>query len=307
MTEIYKFKENVKPTWLKHPTTIQIDTQNLCNLNCLHCNVKEGGSFKLERGIMPIKTIHKIIEYFRDIPLYCIAPFMNGEPLLETRLHKINDMIEDINTRSIIDTNGSIYENRDLLIHPNLWLVRFTINGCDKETYKKVHGKDLFKDALQTLYWFKEHKYRNQNIMIHLIVNKYNEYQIEEWIKFFEGFERRIFMIHFSKGQDNSIKYLSKSFMSTRPLLINSKGKRSLEKLKPNYPCQCWDILSISHKGDLLQCPDLPYKVNYGNINNTDILEAWNKRNENKMSNPYCLSCNLRSVNALKIFESFNL
>jgi hypothetical protein len=51
-----------KPMWAKHPTTIQFDTQNICNAKCLYCNphgtfIKKQAKLPLNRQKNKSKTI----------------------------------------------------------------------------------------------------------------------------------------------------------------------------------------------------------------------------------------------------------
>lgn len=298
-------KESFSPTWIDRPTTLQLDTQNRCNLNCVYCNVKKGGAYDLERGVMSLELIEKTLGYFNK-KLYCVAPFLNGEPLLDSRLNKINDLIMNIGAKSVIDTNGTNYRNRELLLHRNLFMTRFTISAVNRETYLKVHGANLFSDALKTLYWFSDHKSPGQNIMLHFIANNLNENQIEEYARFFRGFKMRIFPVHSTAEQRASFR--SKGvleFPENRPLVIDERGHRKIEVLKPNYPCQCWDILTVSYRGELMQCPDVPYLANYGNIKTVDPMEAWKQRNLNRMNNRYCQTCNVKNPKYREIFDTY--
>lgn len=303
LSESFKLKERFRPSWIDRPTTLQLDTQNFCNLRCVYCNVKRGGPYCLDRGVMDLSLIERALQDVKG-SVYCVAPFMNGEPLLEKRLPQINDLIQGIGAKSVIDTNGSLYENRELLLHRNLFLVRFTISARDAQTYRMVHGQDVFEDALKTLYWFEAHRYSSQKIMLHFIANRFNEDQIEDYLRLFSGFKIRVFPVHEAKDQGaSSTSKGSQIFEDNRPVIIDEHGKRSIEKLKPNYPCQCWDILAIGFDGSTLQCPDVPYSANYGNLKEVALKDMWKQRNLNRMKNKYCVSCSVRSPKSAQLFD----
>ena len=118
------------PMWVNSPESVQLDTQNKCNLDCVYCNVQK--RFHNPKGEMPLKTIKLITEYFTGYDLWCIAPFMNGDPLLEERLPTILDLISDSGQSAVLDTNGTFTKNLGMLIHPSLKLVRFTISAYNK-------------------------------------------------------------------------------------------------------------------------------------------------------------------------------
>lgn len=294
----------VYPLWLSRPLTIQIDTQNYCNLKCVYCNVRENFGFNLPRGRMTDEMLEGIIKYWGQKVIWAIAPFMDGEPLLETRLPKINYWIKKYtNAICIIDTNGSIWKNRHFLLHPNMKIVRFTISACDPETYKVVHGKDLFSDAVKTFQWFRCMKNPKQKLMLHFIINKFNDHQIEKYIKLFKGVKIRFFALHYGPGQSASKMARGESLYHF-PYIVEANGKRHFEIL-PNLPCQCWDIMAIGVNGEIMQCPDYPASYNYGNVKDVDMMEAWRERLKNKMDNSYCRECNVKVPNWKQIIDKY--
>jgi len=303
-----------KPTWLNHPTTIQLDTHNYCNLKCEYCNVQ--GSFNLPHGKMPLETIEYVLKYFgeRKTKLWCVAPFMNGEPLLDDRLPQIMDLANQYcKTSCVIDTNGTISKNKRFLLHPNLRLARFTISAATPETYEKVHGKPFINRALSTFSWFLTHKRHNQTAWLHFIATKHNIHELQLWINNFEGVGRTVFPIHRGIFQNNSRQVALKEFRSFlkdslpgEPFMINEKNK--VQSVRPWRDdkfgvCQCWGILGIGWNGEIMQCVDFPYRYNYGKVGEVDLLEAWQERLQNKMDNPCCNSCSVRFPNWKKLMD----
>jgi len=300
-----------KPAWVSRPTTIQLDTHNFCNLKCEYCNVQ--GSFNLSHGKMPLKTIEYVLRYFQGQKFWCIAPFMNGEPLMDERLPQIMDMAKKYcNTSCVIDTNGTLYENRHLLIHRNLRLVRFTISAVTPETYRTVHGKPLFDKAVSTLRWFLKEKLSHQKAWLHFIATEDNIHELKQYIKRFMGIGRTIFTVHRGLSQINSeqiglqhFPQFLKNAVPNEPIMINEQNKNV--PINPWHdkfsPCQCWGIMPISWDGRILQCVDFPYEYNYGKVGEVDLLEAWKERLQNKMDNPCCNSCSVRFPNWKKLMD----
>ncbi|MFA5365338.1 MAG: radical SAM protein, partial [Candidatus Bathyarchaeia archaeon] len=157
------------PMWVNCPESVQLDTQTRCNLDCVYCNVQKRSSNP--KGTMPIETIRYITEYFKGSKLWCIAPFMNGDPLLEERLPQILDLIGGSGQEAVLDTNGTFTKNLEMLIHPSLKLVRFTISASTPQTYEKVHGKPLFETAWNSVRWFEKNKLTSQKLWINYIEN----------------------------------------------------------------------------------------------------------------------------------------
>jgi len=295
---IRQTKQVIHPSWLDRPFNIQIDTHNYCNLACEYCNVKDGASFNLPRGRMSDDILWYVIKYWGKHGIGAVCPYVNGEPLLDERLLKICDYtVEHTNAINIIDTNGSVWRNRHLLVHPNAKTVRFTISANTKETYRKVHGKDLFKDAINTFWWFNENRYPTQDLRLHFIVTKNNMNEIEDWIKRFKGFQRRVFPLHRMEGiQKDSVNALpEKGFWreNERPLIVHPNEKRELHQLHSYEMCQGTWSITVSWDGRIIHCTDAPYKYNYGHVYEVDMMEAWQKRIR-RLNHPACEACTVK-------------
>jgi MoaA/NifB/PqqE/SkfB family radical SAM enzyme len=270
-----------KPMWVDCPENIQFDTTGKCNLNCVYCN-PQNNCWSPKKD-MDFEIVKEVLDYFKGKPLWSVSPFMNGEPLL-----------------CVLDSNGTAYENRKLLLHPNLKVVRFTISAVTPETYERVHGKPYFEKALATIEWFKENKLSCQELWLHFIENKYNVHEREAWLKRFWDINKTVFPIHSSELQPNSVK--SDSGGTKFKVLAGGKIEYYSHK---TVPCQCWDTMNISLDGKIIQCSDFPDKVNYGRVGEVDLLEAWRERNLNKMDNIYCNSCSLRLPHWQKVMDKY--
>jgi len=319
---ILHFSFDDTPTWVRCPHSLQIDTLNYCTCNCEYCNVKEDGAFGIPRGKMTWEMIKYIIEYWGRFPeMRVIAPFMNGEPTLDERLYDIFEYtkIKAPHAYNLIDTNGTVYENRENLVNSNLRITRFTISGATRETYRRVHGVDLFDKAIKTFEWFNENRLKNQRIELHFIVTKNNEHEIEQWIDRFNGFLRRVFPLHRMEGiQENSERSLGsnesfiiktdtlENWLESRPLLIYPDGKRVRHPLPKKMTCQGMSF-AVQWDGTIMHCTDAPPTYNYGNVYEKDMLEAWHERNRARISNPACIACNSKRPDWREILEKYVL
>jgi MoaA/NifB/PqqE/SkfB family radical SAM enzyme len=284
------------PRWYDYPTTIQLDTHNFCNLACIYCNPQ--GSFKAEHGWMKMSTIEYILKYFSDrhISPDVVAPFMNGDSLLETRMPQITRLINQYLPKARVDvfTNGAAYKNRRLLVDPNINDVRFTISAASEKMYERIHGKPYFQRVLKTLKWTTAHKLPHQHIIINFVLTGYNVTELEAWKRKFSMYEQDIRPIHVGIDQDSaeeavhglSFKHACK--LSCNPML-HPTMKFSEDRL-----CCCWHDLAISWDGHLMQCPDVSYECNYGKVEEVDILDFWRWRVSRGLDNRWCRACNFR-------------
>lgn len=253
-----------------------------------------------------MEMIKYIIRYwgrFKEMEL--IAPFMNGDPLLDDRMLDIFDYTKlHSHAYNVIDTNGINYDNRNLMIHPNLKIVRFTVSAASRETYKKVHGVDQYDSVFKTLRWMEDNKLPETTMQFHFIVTKNNEHEIGDWIELFEGYKRKIFPLHRMEGiQEDSEEALGVSpewvidtstperWAATRPLFIDPNGRRYRDIIPKDRICQGMSF-AVQWDGKIVHCTDAPTTYNYGHVYEVDMLYAWRLRNRARISNPACIACN---------------
>ena len=294
------------PRWVSGPTCVQLDTHNYCNLSCLHCNVKQDGSFNLERGAMRDETYIKVIEYFRDSRVD-VATFMNGEPLMEPRLDYFNNLAGSISkSKIVIDTNGTLYVHRYKLLNENIKTVRVTINSSDPDTYELIHGKRLMWEAIKTLEWVHDRKRKDVELAINHIVNKHNVHELGDFLDFFKGYTINVFPVHYGDTQISALKHKTdeiREFFRVTPGGHISYPNREKEAM--GDPCQCFNILGIGQKGEIMQCVDFPATHNYGTIHDTDILTAWKDRIKNGLDNECCNNCSVRFDNWKEVLNKW--
>jgi len=310
--------ETIHPSWVDHPSNIQIDTHNYCNLwlhgkGCIHCNVKPAGGWNLPRGWMPTDMIHYIIRYWGSHGAESVAPYINGEPMMDARLPWICDLCQKNGMYVLVDTNGTLYRFRRRLIHPNLREVRFSFSAVTPETYEKVHGAPLYEAAEKTIKWFLRNKLPSQTARLYFITNRFNMHEIDEYIKRWEG---KAWITIFPLHEVPNIQLESTKTRPTpqdyweqiterivgetprqpyRPIDIYISGKRRIRHFPPYVTCQGTYSFSIAWTGQLLHCTDIPYKFNYGHIYERDMLEVWHERNKAKLGHPACSVCNVKN------------
>ena len=296
-----------KPMWAKHPTVIQFDTQNICNAKCIYCNPH--GTFIKKQAKLPLKTINNVLQYVKNKGWFInyVPAFMNGDPLLELRLPTITQMIKSyLRAKVIIFTNGIAYNNRHLLLDKNLDLINFTVSAATAKSYKKVHGVDKFSDALKTISWFKKHRKLHQRIRLVYILCKENFHELEAWKNLFSCFDQNV-RPPFDAGEykpQSRIAEGDKSFETYLRQASQENYPASLE-YKMDIPCACWDSLNISFEGNIMQCMDLPYQFNWGNVNDVDISEVWHKRNQLGLDHEACRQCKMKNPRWKEIFEKY--
>lgn len=285
-----------QPMWVKHPSVIQFDTQNICQLSCIYCNPTH--IYNTEHGRLPLKTIDYVLRYVRDKHWFInyACPFMNGDPLLELRLPRIAEMIKSyLHSRVLIFTNGVAYENRHMLLSPYIDTIHFTVSAATKETYLRVHGSDEFANAFKTIRWFRDRKQRHQRIIMVFVQCRENTHELEDWKELFYGFDQIVRPLFEGKEKPQSI--LAKGNLTTEQLFSHASHQFFPDdRTYDNYqPCPCWDSLNISWKGEIMQCMDLPYQYHWGSVYENDIEQVWNRRNLLGTRHEACRTCGMKN------------
>ena len=231
--------------------------------------------------------------------MYDIRPFQNGDPIFETRLHKISDMIYDYTGANItIYTNGVAYQNRELLRHPRLTTVFFTVSAATRETYKKVHGRDFFDSVLKTLHWLEENKYPTQTIVITLVVTRNNIDEIDKWTELFKDFPQVIAPLHSGYKGPESLECL-------RGLSLTEITEKygTYKGYMFHLPCVCWNNITVSVDGKYLFCQIGTPDTDLGDIHEITLQEAWSRKMKIGLDNSLCQVCNMKASNYKEIWN----
>lgn len=318
----------VTPVWVSHPTNIQLEIHNYCNLwlngkGCIHCNVKPSGGWNLPRGYMKDETIRYVVEYWGKHGALEVAPYINTEFMMDDRAKWVSDLCQQNGLSVVIDTNGTLFDYRSRLVHPNNKQVRFSYSALTSETYELVHGADLFKEATATLEWFLKNREPEQYPMIYFITNRYNVGELKPFLKRWKGrCHITVYPLHEVDGiqkvseatkiskhgywdeitKDLTGKYPKQPF---RPIDFYPDGAVRIRHFQYWIACQGSTSFSVNWQGLILHCTDIPYSFNYGSVYDGDMLEVWQKRNLAKLGHSACNVCNVKSPNHDKIINRY--
>jgi hypothetical protein len=224
-------------------------------------------------------------------------PFMNGDSLTMT-----GDELDAFlvlgrkylpNARNVIYSNGADSLKAVMFLNSLLDEIHFTVSASTSETYKRIHGADRFNDVIRTFDML-INSWVSDKIYVHFIYNKLNEHELNEWRILFGRAKLHISPLHYTDEQTTSLKILDKENMVRGYELGSTANPRILYFW---HPCNCYNNLAISWKGEFMQCPDVHYKYNYGKVGEVSIKEAWRKRADDMLNCEGCNSCNLKNRN----------
>ena len=153
-----------------------IEINGICNYKCTYCPKTESrGQFAT---FIPLTEYKRLLLQCVDIGIKVIQLEGSGEATLLPNLHEYIKATTDSNIFSHIYTNGYCLtkDNIKKYIESGLTYCRVSINGYNRENYKKNTGVDAFDRVLENCLYMKEYieKYQldTKLSLYHLILDK---------------------------------------------------------------------------------------------------------------------------------------
>lgn len=256
--------------------TLFVEVTNRCNLNCKFC--KEDDVLYRKTGCKKWLSKGKVlsVQEWRDIIiqakyLHCHNfIIIGGEPFLE--FEKIKEIVcfikENIefDTKITIYTNGVLLDNEKIVnfiekYQINIWLQILSDNN---KTYYEITGEEKLFNKISSV--IKQLIKHNINYRLSLLVNKFNENEVENIIENFKHYIS-IEYIYPIKNNFFSHKYLKQIYDKNRSFV-----KLSLplyDKISKYHNCYK-GMLAISCDGSIYPCI-MSRQLYLGNIHDITI------------------------------------
>lgn len=162
------------------PLALRIILTNLCNINCIMCNI---GSQK-DKFTIPYEVINKIIDLF---PYLERLDWQGGEVFL---VEYFEELVQKAslypNIYQTLQTNGLLLDKKwaQLLAKYNI-AVLFSIDATTKKTYERIRSGARFQDLLENINVFNEYREKyNSNAakILCVCIMRSNYMEIEEFV-----------------------------------------------------------------------------------------------------------------------------
>ena len=266
------------------PKTVSIETTNRCNASCSFC---PNNSLARNRLTMSDELFKKIISDCMEFNPEYIEPFLNGEPLMDSKIfERITYIRENLpETKIKLYTNGNLLtpEKTDLLAQIGIEELFVSINSLNCSKYMEVMGLDLKKTLSNMEYLINKRDFVANKIVFRM--TRTNDTSLFE--------------------QDQFIRYCDELGVKSYIVgLFNYKGSIESDLPIPNYPCEHIERVDILSNGNVtLCCMDQEGEYSWGNVKNSSILEIFNGKKASLYKNLHregkrnhiapCYSCNL--------------
>lgn len=230
----------------RNSSVIEIKPVTSCNLNCIYCSISEGlesrkTDFVVEKDYL-VEELKKLVEFI-DEPVE-VHIGVQGEPLLYADIEElISDLqkMEKVQTISI-DTNGTLLNKKmiDRLAKNSKLQVNFSLDAIDEEKARKLAGTKTYNVGYIKEMISYAAKKLNKVIVAPVLVQGYNEDEMEKIILFIKSI----------KGTKKSIKEKTRKqpVLGIQNFLSYKTGKHPAKELPWEKFYQILDKLEQKHQ-----------------------------------------------------------
>jgi MoaA/NifB/PqqE/SkfB family radical SAM enzyme len=271
--------------WLKRdrlrsmPYRYTIDPLNVCNLRCPLCPTGLG-TLKRDAGKMEFEKFTQIIDQIE--PYAYLAELYNwGEPYLHPRIF---DMIAYASQRKISVRMSSNFNrfNEEMArktVASGLDALTISVDGATQETYARYRRKGNLATVLNNIKLLVAEKERQGSrkpfIIFRMLINKYNEHEIDEMRAIAEDLGVDTFTTGTLYVDTTNQAQIDEWLPTTEEL---SYYDYSAEKLENVWHCSdLWESVTINWDGGLAPCCWLhDHKNDIANVFDSSIKDIWN-------------------------------
>lgn len=261
----------------KKPVTADIFLTDYCNNACPYCAYARYGERNGE--YMPYD---KFVEYadrmWNDLGVEGFILTGGGEPTLNPDFDKITAFLERSEMIYGINTNFNVYKD----FNPSF--LKVSLDGYDKESYKRRRGVDAYIETIENIKRFRKEHLRTRIGLQMLATNLvdvaefyYKHREIDFDYMVFRPVEScgGEYYKDFSKYQEqrNIVSFVKKLASLDSRVVLNYKFDHIGERVS-DCPAH-WSQLAINQRGEVLYCCHKPQEI-IGHIMDDNILEKHN-------------------------------
>lgn len=152
------------------PKKMLFEISNICNHKCVFCAYKK---MTRPKGVVDPNLFKDIVQQAYELGIKEIGLHSGAEPFACKNLEYFVEICSKIGFEYIyLSTNGTLATQNRIkrVLDAGLHSIKFSINAGDRETYKKIHGKDQFDIACQNVFFTNEYR-KKLNRQIYLAVS----------------------------------------------------------------------------------------------------------------------------------------
>lgn len=271
--------------WLKRekvwgmPFRYTIDPLNVCNLRCPLCPTGLG-TLGRERGKMTPQQFYNLIDQVSPYA-YTVEMYNWGEPFLHPQIFEMISYASSkrIAVRLSSNMNRFSPEMAKKAVQSGLDAVLVSVDGATQEVYEKYRRGGNLERVLENVRSLvaakKQAGSRTPFITLRMLINKYNEDQIESMRQIADDLDVDAFTLGTTFVDTTDPKQIDEWLPKDEAL---SYYDYSAEKLENVWHCaDLWESVTINWDGGLAPCCWLHEKGHdYENVYDRPLKEIWN-------------------------------
>jgi len=271
--KVFNFSEN-PPL----PRSLNIELNNTCNQKCIFCPYHGQYAFHEPKpAMLDQKFVQQILKqaYELGIGEKELGFYMAGEPFLYSGLASIVKYAKSLGFKyTFITTNGALATPERLkeIVDAGLDSIRFSINGGDSESYKKIHQADDFDKVLENVRWLDSYRKKKKiSIAVSLssVLTKQTLNIKDEIKNTFSQYVDDIIFIPVILGRIDNKEVLREQLE-----VVDDSGEINHEYICPIL----FDTMYINALGKVVPCCDA-YDCDLEFVDlyqDNDLVKAWN-------------------------------
>lgn len=278
------------------PRDIMVELSNVCNHKCIFCAnpkmTRKVGRIDKDLLVGIMKDAYKLGS--RDIGFYT-----TGDPLVHKDLSTFVGQAKEIGyDYTYISTNGALATEDRIraLVEAGIDSIKFSINAGDRETYRKIHGRDDWDVVIRNLKFvsgLRETLDRKLNLGITYVVVDQNQHLTESFYNEIIQYVDEIYFSYCTVHGGNMVE--NKDLLGSDIEMAQIEAPCHMLFRRAHITCEGYmTMCCIDYQNYLAVC-DLREK---------SLEEAWNdplfqdmrrRHVENKLEGTLCYNC-IRSV-----------
>ena len=298
---LYKACNAPKAVLVDFPRIIDIEATNTCNFRCIFCPTGNR-SMKRPSGFMQKDLFEKIVDQCVD-RCHGIRFIGWGEPLLHSDIVEFVSYATENDILTHINTNASKLDMilAEELVDAGLSSIKFSFQGIDRESYKKMRKTDFFEGMIKSIEGMNVARGPSRFPYIAASTSTTDETQEE-----IDSFKKRLEPIVDSLSIGKTIF----GFMDLSAARLTPQEREMIEgmveieerTLKHPDPCpEVYDKLTIQWDGTVrVCCNDHSGETNLGNVKTSSLEDIWvhpilthyrERLMQKEYSGPLCSTC----------------
>ncbi|MBF0466739.1 MAG: radical SAM protein [Nitrospirae bacterium] len=274
------------------PLVIEVGATNGCNHNCVHCMFQQYVKYKKEKSFIDLLSFKNFLDDFKAMGGIEVYFAGNGEPLLNESLPDFIEHGSSVGLNMAMSTNG-VFLTPEVSerILPCMRFLKFSINGSDRESYKRIHRCDesdfdtVIKNIGYAVSFRNEHKL-NLQIVLQFLTLRTNYKAVEGIVRICKQLDADKVIIRNAIFKNNTMATYSDEFVQYLKS-INDDGKVDIRwdtfgitEMEEKVWTHCYGInfrTNMDTRGNLFTCnKTLDTDSTFGNIIEERFSAIWN-------------------------------